>query len=98
MSDRGLTLGTADGDRLRRWLLHTILQALFGADPHERTDERTTYRNGTRHKTVATAAGDVTIKIPKSEVSRIRADLDADVTAFNTRDLGEQALPYVFLD
>lgn len=152
-------LRTADGGQLMRRLLHTILQALvdaeaseqIGADPHERTDERTTYRNGTRDKTVTTAAGDLTIKIPKiragsffpsllsprrridvalhavimeayvhgvstrkvddlvtalggatgiskSEVSRICADLDADVTAFNTRDLGEQAFPYVFLD
>jgi putative transposase len=36
--------------------------------------------------------------ISKSEVSRICAELDTDVTAFNTRDLGEQAFPYVFLD
>jgi putative transposase len=34
--------------------------------------------------------------ISKSEVSRICAE-DTDVTAFNTRDLGEQAFPYVFL-
>jgi putative transposase len=31
-------------------------------------------------------------------VSRICAELDTDVAAFNTRDLGEQAFPYVFLD
>ena len=36
--------------------------------------------------------------ISKSEVSRICAELDTDLTAFNTRDLGEQAFPYVFLD
>ena len=36
--------------------------------------------------------------ISKSEVSRICAELDSDVAAFNTRDLGEQAFPYVFLD
>jgi putative transposase len=36
--------------------------------------------------------------ISKSEVSRICAELDTDVSAFNTRDLGEQAFPYVFLD
>ena len=36
--------------------------------------------------------------ISKSEVSRICAELDTDVTAFNTRDLAEQAFPYVFLD
>lgn len=34
----------------------------------------------------------------KSEVSRICADLDAEVAAFADRDLSEQAFPYVFLD
>ena len=66
-------LRTADDGQLMRRLLHTILQALvdaeasqhIGADPHERTEDRTTYRNGTRDKTVTTAAGDLTIKIPK---------------------------------
>ena len=151
-------LQTADDGQLMRRLLHTILQALIdaeasahiGADPHERSDARTTHRNGTREKTVTTTAGDLTVKIPKtrtgsffptlltprrridvalhavvmeayvhgvstrkvddlvvalggagiskSEVSRICADLDADVSAFNTRDLGEQGFPYVFLD
>jgi transposase-like protein len=45
-------LGSADGGQLMRRLLHTILQALIdaetarhiGADPHERTDARTTYQ------------------------------------------------------
>lgn len=36
--------------------------------------------------------------ISKSEVSRICADLDEDVTAFNGRDLSGLAFPYVFLD
>jgi transposase-like protein len=36
--------------------------------------------------------------ISKSEVSRICADLDAEVAAFADRDLAEQAFPYVFLD
>ena len=36
--------------------------------------------------------------ISKSEETRIRADLDTDVSAFNTRDLSEQDLPYVLLD
>ena len=146
-------LRSADGGQLMRQLLHTILQALIdaeaaqhiGADPHERTEARTTYRNGTRDKTVSTTAGDLTVKIAKtrtgsffpslltprrridvalhavvmeayvhgvstrkvddlvaalgaesgiskSEVSRICA------ATFNTRDLGEQAFPYVFLD
>ncbi len=36
--------------------------------------------------------------ISKSEVSRICADLDAEVAAFRDRSLTEQAFPYVFLD
>src|SRR4051794_3305451 len=56
-----------------RRLLHTMLQALIdaeataqiGAARHERTEARTTRRNGTREKLVATTAGDLTVKIPK---------------------------------
>ena len=36
--------------------------------------------------------------ISKSEVSRICADLDAEVSVFADRDLSEQDFPYVFLD
>ena len=36
--------------------------------------------------------------ISKSEVSRICADLDAEVGAFRDRSLADQAFPYVFLD
>ena len=54
-------------------LLPTIVQALVGAeasahvgaDRHERTEARTTQRNGHRPKTVTTTAGDLTVKIPK---------------------------------
>jgi hypothetical protein len=67
-------LSSADGGQLMRRLLHTILQALIdaeaaehiGADPHERTDTRTTYRNGTRDKTMSTTSGDLTVKIAKT--------------------------------
>ena len=67
-------LSSADGGQLMRRLLHTILQALIdaeaaqhiGADPHERTDTRTTLRNGTREKTISTTAGDLTVKIAKT--------------------------------
>jgi putative transposase len=63
---------TDDADRMRR-MLEVMLQALvdaeatafIGAEPHQRSDARTTQRNGTRPKTVTTAAGDVTIGIPK---------------------------------
>src|SRR4051794_38620905 len=36
--------------------------------------------------------------ISKSEVSRICAHLDAEVAIWRSRDLAEQAMPYVFLD
>jgi putative transposase len=58
-------LRSAAGGQLMRKLLHTILQALIdaeaaehiGADPHQRTDARGAYRNGTRDKTVSRPAG-----------------------------------------
>jgi putative transposase len=36
--------------------------------------------------------------ISKSEVSRICAELDAEVAAFRSRSLGHTAFPYVFVD
>jgi putative transposase len=61
-----------DGELMRR-LLGTMMQALvdaeatefIGAEPHQRSEDRTTQRNGTRDKIVTTAAGDLTVKIPK---------------------------------
>ena len=44
------------------------------------------------------AALGVDTGISKSEVSRICADLDVDVAAFQSRSLHAQAFPYVFLD
>jgi putative transposase len=150
---------SADGGELMRRLLATILQllvdaeatAFIGAAPHERSEARTTRRNGSRDKLVATATGDITVKIPKvrqgsfvpsllaprrrvdvalhavvmqawvegvstrkvddlvaalgvesgiskSEVSRICSQLDGEVAAWRGRELGELAMPYVFLD
>ena len=64
---------SADAGELMRRLLGTIMQELveaeasahIGALPHERTEARTTQRNGTREKIVTTTAGDLTVKIPK---------------------------------
>ncbi len=50
-----------------------VLQALIeaeateviGASPYERTDTRTTQRNGTRQRLLTTKAGDVELRIPK---------------------------------
>jgi putative transposase len=64
---------TADGGELMRKLLEAMLQAMvdaeatarIGASPHERTETRTTQRNGTRDELVATTPSDLTVKIPK---------------------------------
>jgi putative transposase len=139
--------------------LAVVLQALIdaeateviGAGRYERTDTRTTHRNGTRSRLLSTKAGDVELKIPKlregsffpalleprrridrallavvmqayvhgtstrkvddlvkalgveagiskSEVSRICAELDAEVAAFRSRSLAHTGFPYLFLD
>lgn len=64
---------SADGGELMRRLLATILQllvdaeatAFVGAAPHERSQARTNRRNASRDKLLATATGDITVKIPK---------------------------------
>src|SRR3954468_10797656 len=137
------------------WILQQLIEAeataFIGAAPHERTDTRTTQRNGHRPRLLSTAAGDVELQIPKlrtgsffpsllerrrridralfavvmeawvhgvstrkvddlvealgvgsgiskSEVSRICAELDADLDAFRNRRLDHVEFPYVFAD
>src|SRR6478672_11115237 len=152
-------LKASDSTDVIRHALQVMLQqlidaeatAFIGAEPHQRTDARTNLRNGTRSKTITTAAGDVDLGITKlrqgaffpsllerrrridqalfavvmeayvtgtsvrkvddlvkalgadsgiskSEVSRICAELDAEVAAFADRDLTATTFPYVFLD
>jgi transposase-like protein len=64
----------AGGDvDLIRTSVELVLQALIeaeatgviGAAPHERSDERTNYRNGHRPRLLSTKAGDIELKIPK---------------------------------
>ena len=38
---------------------------ILGAGRYERTESRTTHRNGHRSKTISTTSGDVEVKIPK---------------------------------
>jgi len=47
-------------------LVEAEATATIGAAPHERSEARTTQRNGHRDKTVTTATGDLTVKIPKT--------------------------------
>lgn len=66
-------LKSADPGSVFAELIRAGLQALIeaeatqalGAGRYERTEERTTYRNGTRPKTVSTTSGDVEVQIPK---------------------------------
>src|SRR6478752_3810940 len=66
-------LKAADADDVVRRSLEAVLQALvdaeatvrIGAEPHQRTETRTTQRNGYRDRLVTTAAGDVELRIPK---------------------------------
>jgi len=59
-------------DKIRtsiEWVLQQLIEAeaaaLIGAERHERTDTRTTQRNGHRPKLLSTPAGDVELGIPK---------------------------------
>ena len=46
-------------------LIDAELTSVIGAGPWERTDERTTQRNGSRPRTLTTTAGDLELRIPK---------------------------------
>jgi putative transposase len=51
------------------WILQQLIEAeataFIGAGPHERTETRTTQRNGHRPRVLSTKAGDLELKIPK---------------------------------
>jgi putative transposase len=132
-------------------LIETEAAEAIGAQRYERSESRTTERNGHRSRLLATQAGDVELKIPKlrsgsffpslleprrridqalyaviaqayvegvstrsvddlvqasgigsgisrSQVSRICARLDVQVSAFKDRPLGHVEFPYVYLD
>jgi putative transposase len=63
-------------------LIEAEVAAVIGAAPHERRPERLAQRT----RVLSTTAGD-------SEVSRICADLDAEVGAFWDRSLAGQSFP-----
>jgi transposase-like protein len=68
----GKFLEEHDGDVLREGvrvlaqaLMDTEVTALVGAERHERSDDRTAYRNGTRTRTWDTRLGTIDLAIPK---------------------------------
>ena len=46
-------------------LINAEAETVIGAAPYERSDGRTTQRNGTRSRTLSTTAGDLDLRIPK---------------------------------
>ena len=46
-------------------LMETDVEGLIGAGRHERSGERTTYRNGYRDRTLDTRLGSLQLRIPK---------------------------------
>ncbi len=61
-----------DGDFWRALAAHTLqllmeveVDGLIGAGRHDRSDERTTYRNGYRDRPLETRLGTLDLKIPK---------------------------------
>lgn len=68
----GKLLEEQDGDVLRegvRVLAQALMEAevteLVGAERHERNDERTTYRNGSRARSWDTRVGTIELEVPK---------------------------------
>ena len=52
-------------ETLYQELIDAEASAFIGAAPFERSGDRTTYRNGTRSRTLSTTAGDLDLRIPK---------------------------------
>jgi transposase-like protein len=68
----GKLLEEQDGDVLREGirvlaqaLMETEVTALVGAERHERSEDRTAYRNGSRARTWDTRLGTIELAIPK---------------------------------
>jgi hypothetical protein len=52
-------------ETLYQALIEAELTAVIGAAPHQRTENRTAQRNGSRPRTLTTTAGDLELRIPK---------------------------------
>lgn len=76
VADLVARLGDADATDLFRRLVERGMQDLIdaeltsaiGAEPHERTDNRSNQRNGARTRMLSTPAGDIELRIPKLRV------------------------------
>jgi putative transposase len=75
--------GLFDGDRGLANLLEAVLnQVLEGqateqlkAEPYQRTEERTGYRNGSRDRPLVTRVGSITLEVPQFRKGKLDTDL-----------------------
>jgi putative transposase len=76
--------------KLLEQVFNSVLQAQateqLNAEPYERSDERTMYRNGSRTRMLATWVGSLVLHVPKFRDGTLRADL------FTSYQRSEQAL------
>jgi putative transposase len=76
-------------------LLDAEAEALCGAKPHERTEERTGYRSGHYERELETKAGSVTLKVPKLKQVRFET---AIIERYRRRESSvEEALVEMYL-
>src|SRR3954454_5935912 len=107
MTDERLPLAellakAGDGDFLRsvaeavvQLLMETDVEGLIGAGRHERSGERTTYRNGYRDRTLDTRLGALQLRIPKlrqGSLPRAPQDVGEGPRRRHTRGLGQRLL------
>jgi transposase-like protein len=76
--------------KLLEQVFNSVLQAQateqLNAEPYERSDERTTYRNGSRTRMLATRVGSLVLHVPKFRDGTFSTDL------FSSYQRSEQAL------
>ena len=64
----------------------------LGADPYERTEERTAYRNGTRERQLTTRVGTLTLRVPRHRNGQFSTEL------FMRYQRSEQALVLAMME
>ena len=57
-------------ETLYQELIDAEATVFIGAGPFERSDARTTHRNGSRQRTLTTTAGELDLRIPKLRAGR----------------------------
>lgn len=90
---------TDDGDGLKKLVesvLNQVLEAQMtdhlGADRHERSDDRTGYRNGYRDRTLSTRVGTLVLRVPQTRDGSFSTEL------FRRYQRSEQALVLAMME